>query len=62
MYCPHCQRPVKFFNLRRSSLLKKVLPRCGACHRYVLHWGHRLAVASVALVASLVLLKLLRIL
>ena len=62
MICPHCQRPVKFFNFRRSSLLKKVLPRCSACHRYVLQWGHKLALTALVLMSVLVLLKFLGIL
>lgn len=59
MNCPHCQRPVKLFNFRRSSLIKKVLPRCGACHRYVLLWGHKLALGALGLTASLLALKIL---
>jgi hypothetical protein len=59
MKCPYCQRPVKAFNLRRSSPIKKVLPRCGACHRYVLAWPHKLMLAALAVAASFALLRLL---
>ena len=58
--CPYCQRPVKLVNPRRRNLLKKVLPRCGACHRYVLAWPHKLTLALLALAAAFMLLKLLR--
>jgi hypothetical protein len=58
MKCPHCQRPVKLFNFRRSSLVKKLLPRCGACHRYVLAWAHRLILAALALAGFFALLRL----
>jgi hypothetical protein len=61
MKCPHCQRPVKLFNLQRSSPLKKILPRCGACHRYVLTWVHKLIVALLALTAFFGLLALLKV-
>jgi hypothetical protein len=61
MKCPHCQRPVKLFNLQRSSLLKKILPRCGACHRYVLTWAHKLIVALLALAAVFILLALFKV-
>lgn len=58
MKCPHCQRPVKLFNFRRRSLVKKVLPRCGACRRYVFTWSHKLILAALALAALTVLLRL----
>ena len=58
MKCPHCRRPVKLFNFRRSSLVKKLLPRCGACRRYVLAWGHRLILAALALAGFFALLRL----
>ena len=45
MICPHCRRPVKFFNFRRSNLLKKVLPGAARATVYVLHRGHKLAFA-----------------
>lgn len=53
MKCPYCQRPVKPFNFRRSNPIKKVLPRCGACHRYVLTWAHWLILAALALALAL---------
>ena len=62
MHCRYCHRRVRLFNFQRSSFLKKVLPRCGACHRYVLSWGHKLALGFLALAVSYVLLKLMRIL
>ena len=49
--CPYCRRPVKLINLRRSNPVKWVLPRCGACHRYVLSWPHKLALTLLALAA-----------
>ena len=62
MHCHYCHRRVRLFNFQRSSLLKKVLPRCGACHRYVLLWVHKLALGVLALAASFLLLKLVGIL
>lgn len=62
MKCPYCQRPVKLFNLQRSNLIKKVLPRCGACHRYALNWVHKSILIAFGLAAFLALLKLLGIL
>ena len=57
MKCPYCGRHVRLFSPRRSSLLKKVLPRCHACRRYVLTRAHKLVLASLALAAFLMLLK-----
>jgi hypothetical protein len=62
MNCPHCQRPVRLFNFQRSSLLKKVLPRCGACHRYVLLWGHKAVFGALILLTLAILLWLLKLL
>lgn len=59
MLCPHCQRPVRLFNLQRSSLVKKLVPRCGACRRYVLTWAHKLVLAALALAAAVALAALL---
>jgi hypothetical protein len=56
MNCPKCQRPVKLFNLRRHSLIKKVVPRCGACHIYVLSWVHKIILLAVLVPAGLLLL------
>ena len=55
--CPDCGRPVRLFNLHRRNLVKKVLPRCGACRRYVLTRAHKLALAALALAAFLMLLR-----
>ena len=41
--------------------MKKILPRCGACHRYVLTWVHKLIVALLALTAFFGLLALLKV-
>jgi hypothetical protein len=54
MRCPYCQRPVRPF----GPLMKKALPYCGACRRYVLSQAHKLTLAIVALAALLALLTL----
>ena len=59
MRCPRCQRPVRLFNFQRSSLAKRVVPRCGACRRYVLTWAHKLLLAAFALAAAFVFTLLL---
>jgi hypothetical protein len=55
MKCPHCQRLVR----PSGALMKKALPYCGACRRYVLTPAHRLTLAALALAALLLLLMLL---
>lgn len=62
MKCPYCGRAVRLFNLGRSNPVKKVLPRCQACHRYVLTAAHKAVLAALALAAILTLLWFLRVL
>lgn len=59
MRCPHCQRPIRLFNLQRSSLVKKLVPRCVACRRYILTWAHKPLLAALALAAVLAFATLL---
>jgi hypothetical protein len=64
MKCPDCARPVRLFNLRRRGLVKKALPRCLACRRYVLTWAHKAVLAALAacgLAAALWMLSLMRV-
>ncbi len=49
MKCPYCQRPVR----PSGRQMRKALPNCGACRRYVLTPAHKLTLAAL-----LVLLKL----
>ena len=54
MTCPYCRRPVR----PSGALIRKALPYCGACRRYVLTPARKLTLAAFAL-ALLVLLMLL---
>ena len=51
MKCPYCQRPVRWFAPERSGLVKKVLPRCRACRRYVPRWPHALTLLALVALA-----------
>jgi hypothetical protein len=55
MKCPFCQRPVR----RSGGLIKRALPYCVACRRYVLAPAHKLTLAALALAALLLLFMLL---
>ena len=55
MKCPYCRRPVR----PSGALIRKALPYCGACRRYVLTPARKLTLAALALAALLILLMLL---
>ena len=59
MKCPYCERPVRLSVFDRDRLLRLILPRCHACHRYVVTWLHALIFGALAAAGIVLLLEVL---
>lgn len=59
MKCHYCERHVRMFAFDRERPLRLILPRCHACHRYVITWLHGLIFGALAAAGIVLLLELL---
>ncbi len=58
MKCPYCRRPVRMFAFERKHLLRKILPYCRICNRYVLSWVHLILIVGLVIAVLVLALKL----
>ncbi|HEX8650069.1 MAG TPA: hypothetical protein VF708_04450 [Pyrinomonadaceae bacterium] len=59
MKCPYCGRHVRMFAFDHDRPLRLILPRCHACHRYVVTWLHALILGLLVTAGIILLLEVL---
>lgn len=57
MKCPYCARHVRMFAFDRDRPLRLILPRCHACHRYLITWLHAIILGALAAAGIVLLLN-----
>ena len=57
MKCPYCERPMRMFAFDAQRPLRLFLPRCRACHRYVITWLHAILLGVLAAAGIVLLLE-----
>lgn len=57
MKCPYCARNLRISAFDRDRPLRMILPRCHACHRYVVTWLHAIIFGALAAAGIILLIE-----